>query len=205
MVRVVVAVFLLAVVTAQSVVAQVQIQPDDRVELLFGAGMLYSFLYSYGEGIPRAAGTYQGGGALWLGRHLGIGLQHIRGVGHTFADRFSLAGYRHDGVVNYRFSILTARYRVFLDNGGEIAIGVGAQVAGEKEWRLTHRDETPIDETHREPWARGLAIELFVGRRLSRHFGVKGGVTFHMAGGNYVKGYQGYIKLQPVVFASVPF
>jgi hypothetical protein len=43
----------------------------------------------------------------------------------------------------------------------------------------------------------GFALEAFVGRRLTRHFGVKGGVTFDF---NFET-----TNFQPVVLASVGF
>ncbi len=213
-------VVLLAASTGAPVAAQVQTRPDYRVELLFGVGITAGLIYSYNEGIPRSSPVYHVGGALWLNEHWGIALQHAGGVGHAFTDRYPRHGYYHDGFVNFRFSTLTARYRVFLDDELELAMGVGAQVAGAKWWHLTARHPPDymnertrvdlglsgpmqIDERRRASWDGALALEFLVGRRLSRRLGIKGGVTFHGGAGSTAAGSSGSLNVQPVFLMSV--
>ena len=204
-------VVLIAVVAVGTGVLPVCAQPvvagsKDRVELQFGASVLYGT-----ASVPKGAGAYQIGVALWLREQWGLALRYARGFSFTFADSIHYGPppfhYLHGGDGSYSHTSVTARYRVFLYNGVELSLGMGAQVAGVTDTHLRHRGRPEasdlltadrplgaIDELHRETWGPGAVVEMLAGRRLFGRVGVKGGVVFHLGGAP---------KFEPLVLASV--
>lgn len=166
---------------------QAAAQAGDKVEVLVGAGALWT------TGRESAA-VHQFGAAAWFSDHWGISGQHARtrGDGFTFTSEWwrehnlSLSG--REG---YRYWMLTGRYRAFLNNGTEVILGIGAQVWGKRIERVLHRDpDVPLwylteeqraslgatDETRRYSWGGpSLAMELLISRKLFPHVGVTGG------------------------------
>ncbi|MYD70021.1 MAG: hypothetical protein F4W89_04630 [Acidobacteria bacterium] len=163
-------------------------QVGDTVEVLVGAGAL-----SEGR-IADFAAAYQFGAAAWFSDHWGIALQHARtrGDGFTFtSESWRQHPFLLTGREGYRYWMLTARHRAFLNNGTELVLGIGAQFMGTRIERVLHRDTyNPLrylteaqraslgatDETRRFPWGGPtVALELLIGRKLFPHVGVMGG------------------------------
>ena len=200
---------IIALLVIGSGAGQAAAQAGDKVEVLVGAGAL-------SEGIGDFAAAYQLGAAAWFGDHWGIALQHARtrGDGFTFtSEPWRRHPFLLSGREGYRYWMLTARHRAFLNNGTELVLGIGAQFMGTRIERVLHRDTyNPLrylteeqraslgatDETRRFPWGGPtLALELLIGRKLFRHVGVMGGVIL-------LRDFD-ESALQPVVYARLWF
>ena len=198
-----------------SVAAQPLPPPADRgLELFFGIGSLGSYAAT---GALRAFPWLHAGAAMWLSDSLGVALRYTHGVGSAFSDEvaFGLKPHRYlySGTRKSRFSTVTTRYRVILDNRLSLTMGIGAQLTGSTKTRLLRREIWvpitslsdadrsslrplgEIDERIRRPWGQGLALEMLVGRRFSQRMGVTGGVLLQ---GDWRKD----VKYQVVVLAD---
>lgn len=141
-------------------------------ELLVGAG----YLWAHSAPDFRA---YDIGVAVWLSEHWGVAGRFVQAVGHDVAGWAGAP----------RYSILTARYRGFVTREIDLTVGMGARVTGSRE---------VVWMEDREPWGEGVVLELLVGRTLSKHVGIKGGVTFQ---GDWRED----LLVLPVVLAVVAF
>lgn len=145
------------------------------------------------------------GATLWIAEGWGVAARHARTGDVAFSGVFAYAGhrYRESGTRQYEYWTTTARYRVALDSGLELSLGVGAQLSGGAERNLARRElESPIEslseaeraallpvgdigETARGSWGQGVAIEMLFGRRVSDRARVAGGIVFQ---GDWGKG-----------------
>ncbi len=131
----------------------VEAQSDDvRPELLIGAGYLWAHS---APGFP----VYDLGLAVWFSRYWGVAGRYVQAVGDDVSGRVGAP----------RYSTLTARYRAFVAPGIDLTVGAGARMTGSRE---------VVWMEDRESWGEGFVLELLVGRTLSGHVGIKGGVTF---------------------------
>lgn len=179
---------IIALLVIGSGAGQAAAQAGDTVEVMVGAGAL-----SEGRSGDFTA-AYQLGAAAWFSDHWGIALQHARtqGDGFTFtSESWRRHPFLLSGREGYRYWMLTARHRAFLNNGTELVLGIGAQFMGTRIERVLHRDTyNPLryltveqraslgatDETRRFPWGGPtLALELLIGGKLFRQVGVMGG------------------------------
>ena len=202
--RVAIAALFVAASGVSPVPAQpVAVQPDERLELFLGAGGLAH--YNEGLYVPPFPAVYHLGGVLWLDERWGIAVRHSRGFGYPFDPAWYGPRYQYvaggaggTGTGTFQYSTVTGRFRVLLDNRIELEMGVGAQLSGAKELHLRPGGSDGAEWVERDPWGPGLALEMFVGRRLTRRFGIEGGV---MLQGDWSDD----VKFQPVVLASVAF
>ena len=194
--------FIVTAVTALVLVAQaaaaqpILAVPRNHVEFFLGVGSLGTTI---GPPLPVLPWVH-GGMAMWIGPRWGIAVRHARSRLITFTDRIS--DQREpirllDGTERHYYSTVTGRFRVFLDSGIELAVGVGAQLGGTTRTNVRHRalpaaarmgneaeggaldPSGEVNVSQESPWGRGLGVEMFVGRRLTRHLGGMGGVLFH--------------------------
>ena len=129
-------------------------QPHNRVELQLGGGISWTQSCNV-----CSLASYEVGVTSWGRNHWGVSARH------EFRPRYSVDDSLSDGSVersslNIRISTLTVRRRWFRNNGTELDFGFGmgwASLNGANAWVV------PID--------------VFLGRKLSRHIGVKGGVS----------------------------
>lgn len=197
--RLAIAAVLVTVPGMSPVLAQpVATQPDGRLELFLGVGGMGH--YNEGLYIPPFPAVYHLGGVLWLDERWGIAARHSRGVGYMFDPARYHRRHQHAAGATgaFHYSTVTGRVRVLLDNRIELEMGFGAQLSGAKEQHLRPAESDGTEWVERDSWGPGLAVEMLVGRRLTRRFGIKGGV---MLQGNWSDD----IKFQPVVLASMAF
>ena len=197
--RLAIAAVLVTVPGMSPVLAQpVAVQPDERLDLFLGVGGMAH--YNEGLYIPRFPAVYHLGGVLWLDERWGIAARHSRGVGYPFDPAWYDRRYQDVAGTTgtFHYSTVTGRFRVLLDNRIELHMGVGAQLSGAKELHLRPGGPDGTEWVERDSWGPGLAVEMLVGRRLTRRFGIKGGV---MLQGNWSDD----VKFQPVVLASMAF
>jgi len=184
----------------------------DRLELQAGPG------YARGGGSedpgPSLA-TVNLGAAFWFTDRWGIAVRHVEGPGEDLYDPPIVSPDRtflgpadlSNGTVieriflghaNLSYNTVTARYRRSLPRLLELNLGFGLMFGG--------RFDTVMDIlTPSGQWVRGeaqtsflgLSVELLVGKKLTRHFGIKAGVTqdFNFETNN----------LQPVVMGVFSF
>ena len=82
------------------------------------------------------------------------------------------------GQGNLQYTTVTARRRWFIASGTELNIGFGLMLEGSYEGvSFLKRSGQPPLLLRTETSFGGFALELLVGRKLSRHFGVKAGFT----------------------------
>ena len=200
----------IAVLVAGCGVQPAMAAPDDRLELTVGAGYL---AHQYGGDSDSPALVGDIGVSVWLNEHWGLAARYWRTADYELSYGWYRYPYLYHGRGHLDYATLTGRYRLFLDNQVELALGFGALLRAGSSLRLDYRAWHPygafyserstrqggesIDESRREPWGRGIAIETLVGRKVSRRVGIRGGLTFVMASGN--------ILIQPVVQAVVSF
>lgn len=194
------------------VVQPTSAQSTDRVELTVGAGYL---AHLYGENpTSPAAPVGELGMVVWHGPW-GIAARYWRTAERDLPYGWYLYPYFYRASSYLHYSTLTARYRLFLDNRVELSMGVGARLTGGPILHLEYREYHPygirwserglstrsdgesIDETRRDAWGPGLALEMFVGRKITRRLGIKAGLTFLSGPHNIV--------MQPVVQAALSF
>lgn len=149
-------------------------QSYDRVEIQIGGG------YVGGGGVSLP--TYELGAAFWLTERWGVAVRRVGAPGDDLRDpagRFDGALAVDAGAGNLRYATVTARYRRFLDSGLEVnlGVGVGTNRSMERVEFLIESGRPPLPRRRTVSQRMGLALELLVGRKLSRRFGVKGGVT----------------------------
>ena len=153
------------------------------------------------------------GVSVWLNEHWGLAARYWRTADYELPYGWYRYPYLYHGRGHLDYSTLTGRYRLFLDNRVELALGFGALLATGPRLQLDYRAWHPngvqyserstgqggesIAESRRDPWGRGIAIETLVGRKISRRLGIKGGLTFVMASRNIV--------IQPAVLGVVSF
>ena len=146
-------------------------------------------------------------------RTLGLAARYWRTDDYELPYGWYRNPYLYHGRGYLSYSTLTGRYRLFLDNQVELALGFGALLSAGESLRLDYRSWHPngvlyserttrqggesIDESPRDPWGPGIAIETLVGRKVSGRIGIRGGLTFIIASRN--------ILIQPVVQAVVSF
>ena len=193
-------------------IAPAAAQVGERAEVLIGAGALTT-------GQHNIAGVYYLGGGTWFDDRWGIAAHYTQTAGDGFAFvRVSGSGnLALIGSESYRYWTWTGRHRVFLNNGTELVMGLGAQVVGVRRDRVVDRrldlsvgsaewlpeEERsllgPTDETRRKAWHGPLlAWELRIGRKFGGHVGIAGGVVF-------LRGWRRTVVTQPVVSAMVWF
>ena len=158
-------------------------QQRDKLEVQVGGGYV---LGGGGENPGPSLPTYDVGLAFWLSEHWGVAGRHVRGPGDEIynspvetVDRIFL------GKGNLRYTTVTVRRRWFMASGTEFNIGFGLMLGGSYEGvNFLKQPGQPlrassIPRLHLRPETSfgGFALELLVGRKLSRHFGVKGGLT----------------------------
>lgn len=169
-------------------------QPRSRLELQFGMGLVGAD----GEDVDVSHGAWNVGAALWLTEHWGVGVRRRQQVGRAFVAPAVFAPEYEDGppfavtgvsilgpTDNETFTHVFVRRRWFL---AETEIDLGISVM--KGWSqgssdlLLPDDPDPWDRvserrTTLSEWAglRPVYLDLLVGRQVSRHLGVKAGVT----------------------------
>ena len=169
MMRLVAGVGLLVVLSAAAAA-----QERDRAEIHAGVGSVSHINTS------SKLTTFAAGGTLWLGRSLGLGVQHVEGPGVSIPTRYETTTTQAGRL---RYTSLTARWRWILDDrrrGGlgllQVTLGAGI-VVGKIDRIYEERYAGRTVVLRREEGPRGLALEAFVGRRLFRRVGVTGGMT----------------------------
>ena len=183
--------------------------PDDRLELAVGVGYL---AHQYGGDPDSSALVGDIAVSVWLNEHWGLAARYWRTANYELPYGWYRNPYLYHGRGYLSYSTLTGRYRLFLDQV-ELALGFGALLSAGESLRLDYRSWHPngvlyserttrqggesIDESPRDPWGPGIAIETLVGRKVSGRIGIKGGLTFIIASRN--------ILIQPVVQAVVSF
>ena len=184
--------------------------PDKGLELAVGTGYL-AHQYGGDGDWPGLVGDI--GVSVWLNEHWGLAARYWRTADRELPYGWYRYPYLYHGRGHLSYAALTGRYRLFLDNRVELVLGFGALLRAGKSLRLDYRAWHPfgavyseratrqggesIDESRWDPWGPGIAIETLVSRKVSRHFGIKGGLTFVTASRN--------ILIQPVVHAVVSF
>lgn len=155
-----------------SLSAPVLAQDRDTLELQFGGG------YVWGGGSENPGPsliTYNVGVAVWLSDHWGIAARHVGGPG---TDPWSEPAVHYNrtviGLGNLRYTTVTARRRWLASDGMHLDIGIGFLFNGSYE---DIERPKPRGRSQAGAFFGGASLEVFVGRRLSRHFRVKGGFT----------------------------
>ena len=145
-------------------------QDRDTLELQFAGG------YVWGGGVENPGPslmTYNVGVAVWLSDHWGVAARHVGGPG---TDPWSEPAVYYDrtviGLGNLRYTTVTARRRWLTSDGLHVDIGFGLLFNGSYEFI-----ERPGNRSQAGVFFGGASLEVFIGRRLSRHFRVKGGFT----------------------------
>jgi hypothetical protein len=120
----------------------------------------------------------------------------VRGPGNDLYDPPIEGGDRlFLGFGDLRYSTVTVRYRHDTPKSTLTEIGFGILHGGRfADFMYSKSLERQVEA---EIVFDGLALEAFVGRRITRHFAVKGGVTFDF---NFET-----TNFQPVILASVGF
>ena len=151
-------------------------QQRDKLEVQVGGGYV---LGGGGENPGPSLPVYDVGLAFWLSERWGVAARHVRGPGDDIwgspvedSDRI------FSGEGNLRYTTVTARRRWFMASGMELNIGFGLMLGGSYEGvSFLKRSGQPPLRLRPETSFGGFALELLVGRKLSRHFGVKVGFT----------------------------
>lgn len=149
-------------------------QSPDRVEIQAGAG------HVGGGGVSLP--TYELGAAFWLTGRWGVAVRLVGAPGDDLRDpagRYDDVRMVDAGAGNLRYVTVTARYRRFLNRGLEVnlGVGVGTSRSVERIEFLLEPGQSHVQRRRTVSQPMGLTLELLLGRKLSRHFGVKGGVT----------------------------
>ena len=121
--------------------------------------------------------TLAAGGTLWLNQRVGVGAQHVAGLGTTLAPQLVGTPVRR-GVRRLSYTTMTARFR-WLDGDLQIEVGVGAM---SRRIERIERGGPGQAAWYEEGPRSGLAVDAFVSRHLFRGVGVKGGVAVGTAG-----------------------
>ena len=147
----------------------------DRLEVQLGGGHVM-------PGGPSARlGAWSVGATYWLTRNWGVAARHVATpMSDANAPRFERARSQGTaGLLGMRSSSVTIQRRWITAHGFEFQVGAGALLAGVERhaYFLLGAQPHVQDET-----SRGLAFELLAGRKVSRHFGFKGGLLFDLTG-----------------------
>ena len=122
--------------------------------------------------------AFDAGVAFWPSAHWGVAVRRVEGPGEdlheprVFGDRTFL------GTGHLRYWTFTARHRRALTPSWGLETGFGVMAAGHFAEVWTFND-APLDR-HASLLASywGFSLEGFATRALSRHFGIKAGVTY---------------------------
>ena len=135
-------------------------QPNYQVELLVGGSGGYSNSNWNGFSPP----AFELGATLWFNDNWGISGRHEF---HLLSDS---SGRLRQSYYDRRFSNVTLRRRWPIGDAFELDFGFGGAV-------ITGRGQ---------PTGGAVPFEVLIGRRLSRHFGVKGGYRHEMYWGDII-------------------
>ena len=168
--------FLIGALLVGPLVCPVVAQSRDRLEVQAGGG------YVWGGGTEDpgpSLSTYNVGAVFWLTDGWGIAGRHVRGPGEDLDDSpVTAARATFSGSENLRYTTVTARRRWSIAGVTELNLGFGLMLGGSFEDIVLLRDpgSAPLRLNPKTSFG-GFALELLVGRKLSRHFGVKVGFT----------------------------
>ena len=165
-------------------------QPRDRVELQIGGG----YVFPVGPTVRR--GTYDVSAAFWLTDQWGVAVRRMAVPSVDVADpRFDhgRASFT-SGMLGLRPSTVTVHRRWFTERGVEFDVGFGV-MHGVNRYAYFLSEDPPLvqDESILE-----LALELLVGRKVSRYVGFKGGVMLDL--GNLDNGNMHLVGLAVIGF-----
>lgn len=143
----------------------------DRLEVHLGGG------YVIPGGPTASLGAWSVGATYWLTRNWGVGGRHIATpMSDANTPRFERAP---AALLGMHSSSVTIQRRWITAEGFEFQVGAGALLAGVER----HAYYRPGPRPHvQDETSRGLAFEVLAGRKVSRHFGFKGGVLFDFTG-----------------------
>ena len=141
-------------------------QDRNRLELQAGYGFVWS--------TELSLATYDVGVAFW-DHNWGVAARFVRGPGQDLYLRGE--GRNNDIYIfqgNLRYTTVTARRRWFLAGSTELNVGFGFMLGGSFEENELRPGRSP---SRTETGFLGFSFEALVGHKLSRHFGVKWGLT----------------------------
>ena len=152
-------------------------QQADRLEVQFGGGLIMP------AGPTAGLGAWSAGATYWLTRDWGVAARHVATpMTDANAPRFAGARSRNTAsLLGMYSSSVTIQRRWLTAHSAEFQIGFGALLAGVERYAYFVLPGAP-PHVQDEP-SSGFAFELLAGRKVSRGFGFKGGLLFHLTGG----------------------
>ena len=140
--------------------------------------------------------AFDAGVAFWPSAHWGVALRRVEGPGEdlheprVFLDRTFL------GTGHLHYWTLTARHRRAVTSNWGLETGFGVMAAAHfTDFSIIN--DAPLDRLEAVSSFRGFSLEGFATRALSRHFGIKAGLTYDFVVETN--------NLQPVVLGVVRF
>ena len=150
-------------------------QQTDRLEVQFGGG------YVMPAGPTVQLGAWSAGATYWLTRNWGVAARHIATpMTDVIAPRFERARSRNTAsLLGMHSSSVTIQRRWWIAHNIEFQIGFGGLLAGVER----HAYFVPGAPPHvQDETSRGVALELLLGRKVSRRISFKGGLLVDFTG-----------------------
>jgi hypothetical protein len=164
------------------------------LEVEIGGGYVFG---SGSEDPGPSLPVFDAGVAFWPSARWGVALRHVDGPGVDLHEPLVFLDRTFLGTGHLRYWTVTARYRRAVTPTWAVETGFGVMAAGHFAEIFAFND-APLDRI-RVPGGPflGVSLEGFATRALSRHFGIKAGVTFDFVVETN--------SLQPVVLGTFRF
>jgi hypothetical protein len=140
--------------------------------------------------------VFDAGVAFWPSARWGVAVRLVDGPGEDLHEPVTLYDRTFLGTGHLRYWSVTARHRREVTPGWGVEIGFGLMTHGHFDDIWVFND-APLDRRMSRTGFPGFSLEGFATRALSRHFGIKAGVTFDFVVETN--------SLQPVVLGTFRF